>query len=127
MKKIWFVIALLLIAAFVGYQYLYQDHRDVAEEAAAYTVTAYDIATEFEGDPDAALKKYLDQTIVIDGQVSEVEEGAVTLNEAVYCKLLSTNNDQLDLMSPVRVKGRCIGYDELLEVIKLDQTTIIQP
>ncbi|WP_405207421.1 OB-fold protein [Aquimarina sp. LLG6339-5] len=127
MKKLLIVILILGIAAFVGYKYVYQSHRDIQEEKAEFTVDATDLAREFSESPDTASKKYLNKTIIVKGEVTEIETNSLMLSEAAYCTFDTDHNiTTSSLRSQYTIKGRCIGYDELLEVVKLDQTSIIK-
>ncbi len=127
MKKLLIVILILGIAAFVGYKYVYQSHRDIQEEKAEFTVDATDLAREFSESPDTASKKYLNKTIIVKGEVTEIEGNSLMLNEAAYCTFdVDHNIAGSSLQSKYTIKGRCIGYDELLEVVKLDQASIIK-
>ena len=121
MKKIILIVLLLIIAGFFGYQYLYQDHRDIENETAEFTLDATRLIGEFVTDMETASSKYLNKTIIIRGKVTEIEEMAITLDKAIYC-IFDEKNDLSSASEgiEVKIKGRCIGYDELLEVIKLD-------
>ncbi|MDH7448064.1 OB-fold protein [Aquimarina sp. 2201CG14-23] len=127
MKKLLIGIIILLIAGFIGYKYVYQSHRDIQGEEAAFTVNAIELAKEFADSPDESSKKYLNKTIIVTGQLTEIEPNAVMLSEAAYCSF-DTNHSISDttLNSSYTIKARCIGYDELLEVIKLDQASVIK-
>ncbi|AXT54385.1 hypothetical protein D1815_00990 [Aquimarina sp. AD1] len=127
MKKLLIVILILGIAAFVGYKYVYQSHRDIQEEKAEFTVDATDLVREFSESSDTASKKYLNKTIIVKGEVTEIETNSLMLNEAAYCTFDTDHNiTASSLRSQYIIKGRCIGYDELLEVVKLDQASIIK-
>ncbi|UKM64692.1 hypothetical protein GSB9_01249 [Flavobacteriaceae bacterium GSB9] len=123
MKK-WIVIIILLIAVIIGYNYLYQDHRDIASEAANYTVSSQNLKSEFETSPIQAEQKYLNKTIEVSGIVSEFNLNDLTLNDNIFC-ILKNPKQELKVGTSIKVKGRIIGYDDLLEQIKLDQCTII--
>ena len=56
------------------------------------------------------------------GHLSE----ALILNNRVYITFNQSTNKSFDLGAVVDVKGRCIGYDELLEWVKLDQAIVIK-
>ncbi|RNC86986.1 MAG: hypothetical protein ED556_06065 [Winogradskyella sp.] len=122
-KIILLVFALLLIGAYFGYNYLYQDHRDIQAEVADYSVKASDFITEFTSDSETAQTKYLNKTIVIEGEITTQTNNSITLNNSIFCSLLETN--PVSESQNIKVKGRCIGYDDLLEEIKLDQCSII--
>ncbi|WP_271784379.1 OB-fold protein [Aquimarina algiphila] len=127
MKKLLIAILVIALAGFIGYKYIYQSHRDIQSEEANFTVNATDIAIEFSKNQDISSEKYLNKTIIVEGELTEIEENSIMLNEVVYSSF-DTNVDQskYTLGMPLKIKGRCIGYDELLEVIKLDQTSILE-
>ncbi|TCK68932.1 putative nucleic acid binding protein [Winogradskyella wandonensis] len=121
-KTLLIVIILLLIAAVFGYNYVYQDHRDISTESAAYTLNAEDLIAEFATDTEIAQSKYLNKTILINGEITAQRNSSVTLNNSIFCSLLEQN--PISEKRKISVKGRFIGYDDLLEEIKLDQCTI---
>lgn len=126
MKKIyWIIIILVALTAYFGYNYIYQDHRNIATEKAAFTVTATSITKEFENDAITAETKYLNKTVEISGRITEVTNTDLTINNTIFCNLskgLETTTFKLG--GKLTIKGRCIGYDDLLELIKLDQCSI---
>ncbi|MFD1163536.1 MULTISPECIES: OB-fold protein [Hwangdonia] len=125
-KRNWFfLIVLLILCAFMGYQYIYQDHRDIETEKAEYTTTPQSISDEFKQDALKSEKKFLNKTIEILGIVTEVNQNNITLNDLVFCQFNDMLNQSIKINTTLKVKGRCIGYDDLLEQVKLDQCTII--
>lgn len=124
-KTILIVAVLLLLSSYFGYNYIYQDHRDISAENAEYTIEANDFIAEFLSNVEGSQTKYLNKTIAISGNITSQTNNTVTLNNTVFCSLLN-ETDQNNINSVVTVKGRFIGYDDLLEEIKLDQCTIIK-
>ena len=127
-KAILGTLVLILIIAIVGYNYLYQDHRDIKSEKAAYVINAKDLINAFQANEVEATTKYLNKTITITGNLTSVEGTSVVVENAVFLalsenKLLPSNNL---LNTIVRIKGRCIGYDNLLEEVKLDQASVLK-
>ncbi len=119
-KSVFMIVTLVLVVgAYSGYRYLYKDHRNIAEEDAVFTGTAQQIQERFaQGEGDGLLN----QTVIVSGTVSQVEEGSVTLDEkvqSVFAQMPSVSEG-----AQVTVKGRCIGYDDLFEVVKLDQSQL---
>jgi len=123
MRK-WIALLIIVIVTFLGYHYIYQDHRDIESETAAFTFTAEDITNEFEINPSDAESKYLNKTIIISGIITELNSNQITVNDKVFCQLNNPTNI-LKTNQKVTLKGRFIGYDNLLEEIKLDQCYII--
>lgn len=126
MRKWIILVVLVVIIAILGYNYMYQEHRNVATEKAAYSFTATSLSEEFQINPKASEFKYLDKIIQVSGTISSADEKTLTLNNVVFCQFsipIATNTIKID--DPLVIKGRFIGYDDLLEEIKLDQCQII--
>jgi hypothetical protein len=68
--------------------------------------------------------KYLDKSIQITGKVTNVDiaNKTIVLDEKVFVLLKDANVVKLN--ETILVKGRVIGYDSLLEEIKIDQAEI---
>lgn len=127
-KKILFaVIALIaIVTAIGGYNYVYQDHRDIQSEKPAYTLKATDFIKEFQNNEAEATAKYLNKTIAIEGILSSIEGNTVVIDNVIFFALSENetppSSDQINTL--VNVKARCIGYDSLIEEVKLDQATL---
>lgn len=127
MKKIIVSLLVVLVVLFVVYRYLYKSHRDIANEEVLYTTTASVILDEFKKDEVAANNKYLDQTIIIYGKITDLDlnEKSVTIDDVLFGKL-SDDESTIKINDSIQCKGRFLGYDELLEEIKMDQITLIK-
>lgn len=123
MKK-WLVLILLCVVVIIGYRYVYQDHRDIASETSIYKLTALDISNEFAIDPMSSENKYLNKTVEIIGSISDKNTQSITIDGKVFCQF-SNNIKSTINTTQIKIKGRFIGYDDLLEQVKLDQCIII--
>lgn len=125
-KKILLGILILLIAAITIYRYTYQDHRNISREKATYTLTIAVLEKEFTANDSLASAKYQDQTIALSAQVTEVdfENKAVILNHKLYAVFDSLPKNIVSGKS-IKIKGRFLGYDELIGEFKMDQSSII--
>ena len=124
MKKIVISSLVLILMLFLGYKYLYHEHRDIATEKAVYSVTVNQILKEFVADETKANAKYLDKSITVKGKITTIDSvtNSVVLDEKVF--VLFTNSTNVKLNENIVVQGRLIGYDSLLEEIKIDQAQI---
>lgn len=125
MRK-WIVLIILIISSVVGYNYIYQDHRDIKTEASSFSITSTEINNEFLENLEISEQKYLNKTIEISGMLSEINKNDLTLDEHVFCAFDDSINTVLKKHSKIKIKGRVIGYDDLLEQVKLDQCYIIK-
>lgn len=121
MKKL-VLIVLVALAVFLGYQYIYQDHRDIATEIPSFDLSSESLFSEFESNLQSSETKYLDKTLHVKGIITELNAADLTLDGKIFCTFSS--HDKIKLGDKVLVKGRCLGYDDLLELVKMDQCII---
>ena len=120
------IVALILVVGVIfAYNYMYPNHRSISEEPVSYTLDDESLFNEFKADSYKAELKYLDQTIVVSGLITSLNKESVTIGSKIYCQFEALNND-LKVNDSIAVKGRCIGFDDLLEEIKLDQCSVIK-
>lgn len=125
-KKILFLIFIIIIGSFFAYNYIYQDHRNISNESADFTIDSKLLSEEFKNNSQDSETKYLNKALIIIGEVSEINTTDLTLNDLIFCNFLQPiSTDNLKLNNQTTIKGRLIGYDDLLEQVKLDQCTLI--
>jgi len=129
MKKRNLKIAAIVVLIIIGsllygyYGFLYKPLRDISRETSAFTVSAQNLAGEYEKNAVAADSRYLNKAIEINGNITEIRDSLLILDTKVVCGF-----DALPTAAAVNknvtIKGRCIGFDELFGEVKLDQCTI---
>ena len=126
-KKI--LISGLIIASVVTllvYNYVFNSkHRNIAEEKATVVLTANELHTDFSKNESLATTNYLDKVVKTTGEITAVEGNDVVLNDGVQVSFNAVNAKTHKEGATVTIKGRCVGYDELLELVKIDQATLI--
>lgn len=126
-KKIVVVIASLLIATSAGiyfyYGFLFKEARNIESEEPDFSIAATKLIYDYNSNPEKADSLYLNKTIEITGKATKETDSVVTLENNVFCLFTQKIKDRL-INSKVTIKGKCIGYDELFQEIKLDQCTI---
>lgn len=124
-KKIVFLIVMLVlvVGAYTVYKYLYKDHRNITKEVAVVETSATILQEQFQNN---AADAFLNKTLIVIGLVTQIEDKSVTIDNKVYCSFKNELKG-IQVGDEVHLKGRCIGYDDLFEVVKLDQSTIINP
>lgn len=117
----------VLLAIAIGYNYIYQDHRNIESEAPAFTVSATELSQAFQQDETTATQTYLNQTILVKGTVTAMDKETAMMEPSVFFALSENQNtsDISGASAVFQIKGRCIGYDSILEEIKFDQAIII--
>lgn len=124
-RKWIYILIALVVMVFIGYRYVYQDHRNIAEEEAEFVITAQELTQNFENNASQSQTDYLNKTIVITGSITDIGEKSILVDNRVFCQF-GNLPEGLKLHSMVKIKGRCIGFDDLLGQAKLDQCSIIQ-
>ncbi|MEL1239910.1 hypothetical protein [Flavobacterium flavipallidum] len=128
-KMIRYGILILIIAAIAIYRYAYQEHRDIQNEKAVYVGTMTSLEQEFIANDSLALKKFQNQTIELTVQLSAVDtqNKALVLDKNLYATFNENLPKNIIPGKTLKIKGRFLGYDELLEEFKMDQCTIVNP
>jgi hypothetical protein len=115
------VIVVLVVGTYVGYKYLYKEHRDIQSEAPSLTLEATALFDLFQSEQtESALNK----TLVVTGFITEIESTSVTLEGGVRC-IFEVLPEDLALAQEIAIKGRCLGYNDLFDIVELDQCQII--
>ena len=123
-KKIIVILILVVVTGYFAFDYIMHGGvRNVQSEKSAYVVKSKDIAKEFSTNADEATKKYLNKPIEISGAISNIKDSIVSIDETILCKMKDLNNVSKDLKS-VTVKGRVVGFDDLMGELKLDDCVL---
>jgi hypothetical protein len=114
-------IALIIVLGILGYNYLYQDHRQITVEEPEAELNSDSITEIFKMD---ASNELLNATVSVTGVVTEIDQNSITLDGKVTCSF-SEIPANINIGDSLEIKGRCIGYDDLFEIVKLDQCSIL--
>jgi len=121
-RKTLLIIALgLIIIGYFGYRYAYQSHRDIESEKAAFSLQASDLISEFSQNSEAATQKYENKTIQVSGTITDQDGNALTVDGSIFAEF---SGEIGSVQGAITFKGRCVGYDDLLEEIKFDQCSL---
>ncbi len=124
LKKL-IIVGVVIVAAIAGYDYVYQDHRDIENEKAEFIMSSTKIYYLFSENMVVSEQKFLNKTIQVSGLISDVSVKDLTLDDMVFCQFTETIKTSIKEKSKLKIKGRVIGFDDLLKQVKLDQCTII--
>jgi hypothetical protein len=122
-KKIGVVFVVVAIMGILGYNYLYQDHMEVASSDASSSFTTSELIVLFTDNNASNDIRALDQVIEVSGIATDKTAASITLDDQVFIEL--SNSHKIEVNRPYTIKGRCLGYDDLLEEVKVDQAIFI--
>jgi len=123
-KTVLSILGVVVILGIIGYVYVYQDHRDISTTATFQSFDSKELLTVFTDNSDINDKKILDQVIEVTGVVTDTLDNTLVLDDHIFVAL--EKNNIVVLSQKIIIKGRCLGYDDLLEEVKLDQASIIK-
>ena len=124
-KSKWILIILVLglIVAYGGYKYAYKPHETTEELKADYTGKSNDFLIKVSENADA----WLNKTVELSGEITSKDEKGITLSNSIYCQFREdVNFNSLETGQQLSLKGQVIGYDDLLEELKLNQCIILK-
>ena len=104
---------------------MYKSHRDIASEDAVFSKTVSEVFQEFTANDSLANKTYLDKTISVKGKITNIDiaNKIITVDEKLSARFTNKIHDNIKLQDSITLKGRLIGFDDLLEEIQMDQCT----
>ncbi len=119
------LITILFLLTGVYFYVMFGGKRDLESEKPSFTIATDALSKEYKSNIDASNKKYLEKAVVITGKIVSVKAKEVILENAIVCNLKNADTS-LKENQQVTIKGRVVGYDDLMEEIKLDQCFIIK-
>ena len=121
LKKNKFIVFLLAICCFgyVSYTYLMKPPTGIQSKQVAFTGTTTAFITKFQENAT----DWLNRVVVLEGVVTSKDENGITLNNQVYCQF-SSKQKIVVAQQTLKIKCCFIGYDDLLNELKLDQCII---
>ena len=124
-KKIVLFCIVFIIGAYLLYQYIYKEHRDISTEKASFAISVVELKKEYNENDSLANVKYLDKTIQIHGSITNIDlsNKMVTIDSSLTA-IIKGENASLKIYDKLNIKGRFIGYNDLLEEFEMDQCTI---
>ena len=123
-------ISLLFFIAFFGTVFFTYNkpHKDFSAAQADITLEAAKLYEHYQNDLSDANLKFLDKVLLVNGPVTELNSNLVIIGGNIVCSLDSSYvlDTGIKLDDKIFVKGRCIGYDDLFEEVRIDHCFIMQ-
>ena len=124
-RKIVLTTLAICVLGVFGYSYVwYGGARNVATEEAAFNVSSKSIIAEFASNIEKSNTKYLEKAIAIKGIVSKTTKKQIIIDNTIVCDLKELN-PSIKEGRLITLKGRVVGYDDLMGELKLDQCLVI--
>ena len=115
------LLVLVLIIAFAGYssyKYAYKPHETIEESTSIFKGEA----SSFMQKANENFNNWNSKVVTIAGKVTSIDKEGITLNEQIFCQFKNSKDILLIKENTlIQIKGRVIGYDNLLDELKLNQ------
>ena len=120
-KLIIFSIVAVGIIAFTGFNYvMYGGARNLSNEETVFAVTSKNISNEFATNIEFSNKKYLEKAIAIKGTITKITGKEIIIDNSIIC-IFKDFDSTIQKNQVITIKGRVVGYDDLMGELKLDQ------
>ena len=113
------LFVLIAFACISIQKYIYKPHDKIEDIKPFFIGKSKDFIKEANADYDLWNTK----TIELTGVISTVLENGFILDDFIFCQL-KNNSNNITKNQTITVKGTVIGYDELLNELKLNQCII---
>lgn len=126
-KKLLIVCFFVIITAVLIYNYVYKSHRDISNEKESFAISVIDLKNDYRKNDSLANAKYLDKTIVIYGKITSLDlVNRILSVDTSLSAIMKESGVSINLNDSIKLKGRFIGYDDLLEEFKMDECSVIR-
>ena len=105
----------------------FKPHPEWTRMEPSFELRAVVLLSEYRSDITKANSKYLNKVLSIEGKLTSTEPSLMIIDHGVTCTLDSTQMiDQYPAVGTrMIIKGRCVGYDELLEEVRIDHVSVL--
>lgn len=100
--------------------YVYMPKENVQEAEIQFSGSSQEFVTSFKSAPNT----YLGKVVEISGQVKSASDHSILLRGGVFCQFNTDTILSLDVLKHVVLRGKVLGYDELVDEVKLSQCII---
>ena len=116
-KNKWLLVVLLIgFSAYTAYKYAYKAHKTTEELNAVFVGNSDDFLSKVKEDFNAWNAK----TVELTGEITAIDTEGISLNNQIYCQFNNIKITSLKIGQKITLKGIVIGYDDLLEELKLN-------
>ena len=131
-KKYWTIFRFFLPLSIIGLIIIYntynKPHKDFDKSPFEVTIESRELISLYQDNTDNANTRFLNKILLVIGTITNIETNIIILDNGIVCTLDPSQiiTDEININNKVSVKGRCIGYDDLLEEVRIDHSFIMK-
>ena len=123
-----FFLPLSIIGLIIIYNTYNKPHKDFDKSPFEVTIESRELISLYQDNTDNANTRFLNKILLVIGPITNIETSIIILDNGIVCTLDPSQiiTDEMNINNKVSVKGRCIGYDDLLEEVRIDHSFIMK-
>jgi len=123
-----FFLPLSIIGLIIIYNTYNKPHKDFNKSPFEVAIESEELISLYQDNTDNANARFLDKILLVKGNITNIESDIIILDNGIVCTLDPSQvvTEEIHLNKNISVKGRCIGYDDLLEEIRIDHSFIMR-
>lgn len=119
--KKFLIVCLVLLTGILGYNQIFKEAETTEEIEATFKGSSGELATLLSKDISSLNNK----AVEVEGNITSINKEGIIIDKTIFCQF--KQNDivqQLKAQQKINVKGIIVGYDDLLNELKLNQCII---
>ncbi len=125
-KRVFISTILLLLSLIAVYVFfLSGKHRVIADEDATIVLKSEELYAPFKNNHSTLTANYIDQVAQVSGLITSISKNTIELDNIIQVDLNNDLKTNLEKGKIITIKGRCVGYDDLFDVVKIDQAIVL--
>tara|TARA_B100001250_G_scaffold277351_1_gene239822 strand:- start:129 stop:542 length:414 start_codon:yes stop_codon:yes gene_type:complete len=123
-----FFLPLSIIGLIIIYNTYNKPHKDFDKSPFEVTIESRELISLYQDNTDNANTRFLNKILLVIGTITNIETSIIILDNGIVCTLDPSQiiTEKININNKVSVKGRCIGYDDLLEEVRIDHSFIMK-
>ena len=105
-------------------KYIYKKHENISLKNPDFVISSDKLYYDFTNFTDSSNSKYLNKIILIDGNLISLDDRNILLSPGISI-LLEKNITKINQKEEVKIKGRCLGFDNILMEVRIDKATLV--
>ena len=123
-KKLAIILLILIFIIGIFYFFTYQKkHIDWIHIQPQISLSVQELLQNFQNGEGNDL---INKVVQISGTITALDDSLYILDKAVVCKPAVNIESNITEKEFVTVKGRCVGYDDLLMEVRLDHVVVME-
>ena len=123
-KKLAIILLILIFIIGIFYFFTYQKkHTDWVHIQPQISLSVQELLQNFQNGEGNDL---INKVVQISGTITALDDSLYILDKAVVCKPAVDIESNITEKEFVIVKGRCVGYDDLLMEVRLDHVVVTE-